>query len=238
MTCTSIHLHTTHQSPSFTIFFQINNDSHCIIIIPDDGSKILSEITGMKVSNIITENNLLNEIDIRENTIPSLTDWVKRLCVDHSNKNFRRGVCRSIFKVLTNLFYIASDTIITEVEKNNQMKLFQNLFNAVMCCSNESYERKSLPLSLPLLDCIMSSPQNEKKNSTVIVLPSALSRTAFTTSFTTSMAGEQIYSLLASLLALRNAPRLIFPHPNPNLNGSNMNVEVSVSRLNLIQFHC
>ena len=194
----------------------------------------------MEVSNITTESNILNEINIRENTIPSLTDWVKRLCVDHKNKNFRRGVCRSIFKVLTNLFYIASDIIITKVEKNNQMKLFQTLFNAVMCCSNESYERISLPLSLPLLDCVMSSPRNEKKNSTVIGPSTDLSRTTFTTSFTTSMAGEQIYSLLASLLALRNAPRLIFPHPNPNPNhnGSNTNAEVSVSKFNLIQFNC
>ena len=227
-----LYLQTTRYFLSFPFSIQVNQISLCTIIIPDDGSKILSEITGLKVSNLSTENNILNEIDIGENSIPSLAVWVKRLCVEHKNKNFRRGVCRCIFKVLTNLFYIASDSTITKDEKNNKMKLFQNLFHAVVCCSNDSYERKTLPQSLPLLDCLLSSQPNEKKNYTDILPSSNISRTAFTTSSTTSMAGEQIFTLLASLLALRNAPRLIFPHTrtHTNVNISNSNAELSVSK--------
>ena len=188
----------------------------------DDGSKILSEITGVNAIKT-EEEKRFNDINIGDNNIPSLTELIKRLCLYHTDIKLRKGACQCIFKILINIFYISSDSIITEEEKNIQMKLFDTIFYAVVGTAHSSYE--TLPLSLPLTQPTLESEIFSLTNK-ILSDPSFNSpnTTSFSTSSTTSFSGEQIYSLLASLLALRSTPRLIFPLTSTVPKGPSQNV--------------
>ena len=188
----------------------------------DDGSKILSEITGVNAIKT-EEEKRFNDINIGGNNIPSLTELIKRLCLYHTDIKLRKGACQCIFKILINIFYISSDSIITEEEKNIQMKLFDTIFYAVVGTAHSSYE--TLPLSLPLTQPPLESEIFSSTNK-ILSDPSFNSpnTTSFSTSSTTSFSGEQIYSLLASLLALRSTPRLIFPLTSTVPKGPSQNV--------------
>jgi hypothetical protein len=205
-----------------------------LLTVSDDGVQILSQVTsfptisnsGSPVLSIArkqersdgdaqstaisrsSSDKVFQDVEMSSSEIPSLKQWVRSLCLTHRDKNVRRAVCQCVFKVLSNIFYLASDPSTSPEDKVQKMLLFECIFHAVVCSAHAGYE-------LARVSDLHTSQSAAFRSYHVQSLPTT--RTASPSSPTHSplLQAEQIFSLVASLLALRGVPRLIFP-PNPD----------------------
>ena len=151
---------------------------------------------------------VFQDIEMGSSEIPSLKQWVRSLCLTHRDKNVRRAVCLCVFKVLSNIFYLASDPSISSEDKAQKMQLFECIFQAVVCSAHTGYELSRVSDLHASQTAAFRAYHVQSLSTTRTASPSSPVHSPL-------LQAEQIFSLVASLLALRGVPRLIFP-PNPD----------------------
>ena len=160
-----------------------------------------------------TSKQLVQDADISMNEVPSLKQWIKCYCLSHPDKELRRGVCLTLFKALINIYYTASDSSLPSELSQQKLDVFECVFHAVACTAHTGYDTADGGLNA------------NASASVSIVRTSAVSTTQKSRTGVRSdspplstnsplLQAEQIYGLLASLLALRSTPLMIFPPSN------------------------
>ena len=171
---------------------------------------------GVQRSRSTSKQTYVQDVDVSMSEVPSLKQWIKCYCLSHPNKDLRRGVCLTLFKALTNIYYTASDATLSVEISTQKLDIFECVFHAVACTAHTGYDTADGGVHV-MTDPGVSTARTGADGTGRRSRTGVRSVSPVQSTHSPPLQAEQIYCLLASLLALRSTPLMIFP-PSSTMN--------------------
>lgn len=190
--------------------------------------------------DIINKGNInFEDIEMKKKS-PNIETWIRSVCLNNVNSSVRRGACQVLFSGCANIHYLYTKSLYDTIEDERRDRQAGSIIPSSSSFSSSNHPPSPSPSPLPYSEGSYKS-EGDLKDSRLMLLnylcaaitnsarPSyskgeggggdkgdALGATAVLNVDSDDQRAEHVYTLVASLTALRVSPSLIYPSsPSP-----------------------